>query len=78
MSADLRAIVPEKFWGPRFEGNRPVAGTVAELRQLLSQLPDDLSVQAFGADDVTLVVCNIGPTAKELRLKPCLTLLTEE
>lgn len=73
----LKEQIPEKFWSKKFAGNRPVVTTVGHLRYQLSTLPDSLPVEVFGADGVTMVVCNINePTSGPTR--PCLVLMTEE
>jgi hypothetical protein len=63
--AMLREVIPDHFW----RGNTsPKAHTVGQLRRLLSELPDDLSVQCELEGYVTVTVVNVGDD--DLDLEP--------
>ena len=58
--------IPDKF---HKAGKQPHATNVGQLKQLLTELPDDLSVQAEFGEPVELVVYNYGQWDQHLQIR---------
>lgn len=51
--------IPEKYYKGDAEERHPHAHTVGELKKLLDELPDDLTIETTFNEGVALVVFNI-------------------
>ena len=58
--------IPEKF----YKGDKhPTARTVGQLKKILAELPDSLTIESDFGDDVELVVYNHGESDQHLEIR---------